>query len=189
LATQVFAEKELERLRGFPEIGRVELSRFFTLALADAAFADPGRGRGLADRLGLSVATPDQWSSHRAQFCQLVGKPADPARALTAAAEELADALGELEQVLVTGEGPVRLDEDGDLVISPLTLEDVPTEAVALKGELTEIDLITPTGKRKGANPSTVSIYRALAEHAKRERHPDGVHQAYADFAVLQVGR
>jgi hypothetical protein len=52
LATQVFADKELERLRRFPEIGRDELFRFFTLTSADVAFVDPGRGRGPADRLG-----------------------------------------------------------------------------------------------------------------------------------------
>ena len=56
MATQVFADEELERLRGFPEIGRDELFRFFTLAPADVAFVDPGRGRGPADRLGLAVA-------------------------------------------------------------------------------------------------------------------------------------
>jgi len=56
VATQVFAEEELERLRGFPEIGREELFRFFTLPSADVAFVDPGRGRGPADRLGLAVA-------------------------------------------------------------------------------------------------------------------------------------
>ncbi|RAS69719.1 uncharacterized protein DUF4158 [Lentzea atacamensis] len=56
MATQVFADEELERLRGFPEIGRDELFRFFTLAPADVAFVDPCRGRGPADRLGLSVA-------------------------------------------------------------------------------------------------------------------------------------
>lgn len=55
MATQVFAEEELTRLRGFPEIGREELFRFFTLAPADVAFVDPGRGRGPADRLGLAV--------------------------------------------------------------------------------------------------------------------------------------
>jgi len=49
-------------------------------------------------------------------------------------------------------------------------------------------DLIIPTGKRKGHNPSPASIYRALADHAKRERHPDGIEQARADFAALQVG-
>ena len=56
MATQVFADEELERLRGFPEIGREELFRFFTLAPADGALVDPGRGRGPADRLGPAVA-------------------------------------------------------------------------------------------------------------------------------------
>jgi hypothetical protein len=56
LATQVFGDEELERLRGFPEIGRDELFRFFTLTPADVAFVDPGRGRGPADRIGLAVA-------------------------------------------------------------------------------------------------------------------------------------
>ncbi|NKQ59383.1 recombinase family protein [Amycolatopsis sp. K13G38] len=56
------------------------------------------------------------------------------------------------------------------------------------KGESVEDirpDLIIPTGKRKGRNPSLASIYRALAEHAKREAHPDAVAQAHADFATL----
>lgn len=49
-------DQELEALRRFPEIGREELFRFFTLTPADAAVIDPGRGRGPADRLGLAVA-------------------------------------------------------------------------------------------------------------------------------------
>jgi len=85
------------------------------------------------------LLTPEAWSLQRAQFCQLVGKPANPAHALAGARDELADALGELEEILAAGDGPVRLDEAGDLVISPLTAEDVPTEAVALKAELTEM--------------------------------------------------
>ena len=40
----VFSEEELARLRGFPEIGRAELIRYFTLAAADEAFV--GRFRG-----------------------------------------------------------------------------------------------------------------------------------------------
>jgi hypothetical protein len=50
----VFTDEELEGLRRFPEIGREELFRFFTLTPADVAFVDPGRGP--ADRLGLAVA-------------------------------------------------------------------------------------------------------------------------------------
>jgi DNA invertase Pin-like site-specific DNA recombinase len=46
-------------------------------------------------------------------------------------------------------------------------------------------DLIIPTGKRKGQNPSVASIYRSLAEHAKREAYPEAVEQAHADFAAL----
>ncbi|MES4906161.1 MULTISPECIES: hypothetical protein [unclassified Streptomyces] len=49
-------------------------------------------------------------------------------------------------------------------------------------------DLIIPTGKRKGQSPSVASIYRALAEHAKREAYPEAVEQTHADFAALQVG-
>ncbi|MFF9363790.1 hypothetical protein [Streptomyces griseoluteus] len=33
------------------------------------------------------------------------------------------------------------------------------------------------------------SIYRALAEHAKREAYPEAVEQqAHADFAAVQIG-
>ncbi|HEY9328457.1 MAG TPA: recombinase family protein [Streptomyces sp.] len=48
-------------------------------------------------------------------------------------------------------------------------------------------DLIIPTGRRKGQNPSLSSIYRALAEHAKRQAYPEAVEQAHADFAALQT--
>jgi hypothetical protein len=40
------------------------------------------------------------------------------------------------------------------------------------------------TGKRKGDNPSVASIYRALAEHAKRGTYPEAIEQVHADFAA-----
>jgi len=49
-------------------------------------------------------------------------------------------------------------------------------------------DLIIPTGRRKGQNPSLASIYRALAEHAKAQTYPEAIERAYADFATLQAG-
>jgi hypothetical protein len=49
-------------------------------------------------------------------------------------------------------------------------------------------DLIIPTGKRKGKNPSPASIYRALAEHAKRHAHPEAIEQAHTDSIALQAG-
>ncbi|MEU9198380.1 recombinase family protein [Streptomyces hundungensis] len=47
-------------------------------------------------------------------------------------------------------------------------------------------DLIIPTGKRKGQAPSVASIYRALAEHEKKEAYPEAVEAAHTDFADLQ---
>ena len=51
----MFSEEQLDQLRSFPDIGRDNLIRYFTLTQADAVFVDPGRGRGPADRLGLAV--------------------------------------------------------------------------------------------------------------------------------------
>ncbi|GLZ37197.1 recombinase family protein [Actinokineospora sp. NBRC 105648] len=45
-------------------------------------------------------------------------------------------------------------------------------------------DLIIPTGKNKGRNPSLASIYRALADHERRQRHPDAVAAAHAEFTA-----
>ncbi|KMS86692.1 hypothetical protein ACZ91_35355 [Streptomyces regensis] len=49
-------------------------------------------------------------------------------------------------------------------------------------------DLIIPLASAREGTPSVASIYRALAEHAKREAYPDAVEQAHADFASLRVG-
>ncbi|WP_268245702.1 MULTISPECIES: recombinase family protein [Streptomyces] len=49
-------------------------------------------------------------------------------------------------------------------------------------------DLIISAGKRKGQNPSVASVYRALAEYAKRKAYPEAVDAAHAGFAALQVG-
>ena len=55
VAARMFSEEQLDQLRSFPDIGRDDLIRYFTLTQADVAFVDPGRGRGPADRLGLAV--------------------------------------------------------------------------------------------------------------------------------------
>lgn len=83
------------------------------------------------------LIAPEAWPDHRREFCRLAGIPAEPEAALTGVQAELHTAVGELERVLVAGQGPVRLDEDGGLVIGPLTAEDVPAEVDELKDELT----------------------------------------------------
>lgn len=41
-----FSDEELEQLRGFPEINRAELIRYFTLTPADEMFVRKFRGPG-----------------------------------------------------------------------------------------------------------------------------------------------
>jgi hypothetical protein len=55
MATRLFPDDKMERLRSYPDIDTAELIRFFALTPADVAFVDPGRGRGPTDRLGLAV--------------------------------------------------------------------------------------------------------------------------------------
>ncbi|GAA1003676.1 hypothetical protein Aple_004450 [Acrocarpospora pleiomorpha] len=55
MSEKMFSEEQLEQLRSFPEISREELIRYFTPTAADVAFVDPGRGRGVVDRLGMMV--------------------------------------------------------------------------------------------------------------------------------------
>ena len=51
MATRVLADDDLEALRGFPQIGREELARFFTLTQADVVFTEPGGGRRFPKQL------------------------------------------------------------------------------------------------------------------------------------------
>src|SRR5712692_174671 len=55
VATRLFSDDQLDHLRSFPDIGKDDLIRYFTLTGSDVAFVDPGRGRGPGDRLGLAV--------------------------------------------------------------------------------------------------------------------------------------
>jgi Domain of unknown function (DUF4158) len=55
VAARLFSDDQLDQLRSFPDIGKDDLIRYFTLTGADVAFVDPGRGRGPGDRLGFAV--------------------------------------------------------------------------------------------------------------------------------------
>jgi TnpA family transposase len=99
------------------------------------------------------LLTAAQWAPLRQEFCQLVGKPATAVEALAVADEELHAALTDLDALLgkprptrvpkgalrsagAHGPGEVRLGDDGELIIPPLTAEDIPAEADALREEL-----------------------------------------------------
>ncbi|KAB1927320.1 Tn3 family transposase [Micromonospora sp. ALFpr18c] len=83
------------------------------------------------------LLTPAAWAPQKVEFCHLVGKPVEAADALAQADDELHAALTDLETQLAKGNpGEVRLTDDGELIIPPLTAEDVPAEADALRAEL-----------------------------------------------------
>ena len=84
------------------------------------------------------LLTPEQWGPQRLEFCHLVGKPALAGDALALARDELHTALSDLETQLARGggTGEVRLNGDGELIIPPLTAEDVPADAEARRAEL-----------------------------------------------------
>ncbi|ADU10704.1 transposase Tn3 family protein [Micromonospora sp. L5] len=83
------------------------------------------------------LLTPQTWAPQKVEFCHLVGKPVEAADALAAAGDELHTALADLETQLAKGNpGEVRLTDDGELIIPPLTAEAVPAEADALRAEL-----------------------------------------------------
>ncbi len=87
------------------------------------------------------LLTPEAWAPAKLEFCHLVGKPAEAADALAQADDELHTALADLETQLAKGDpggdrGEVRLTDDGELIVPPLTAEDVPGEADALRAEL-----------------------------------------------------
>ncbi|MEU8110380.1 Tn3 family transposase [Nonomuraea muscovyensis] len=84
--------------------------------------------------------TLEQWPPKQAEYCRLVGKPANASDALEQGKQELHAALAELEQTLAGASsddaGTVRLDEEAHLVVPPLSAEDVPAEAKELRDEL-----------------------------------------------------
>ena len=84
------------------------------------------------------LLTQQQWEPQRLEYCHLVGKKPTAADALALANDELHAALADLEAQLARGggKGEVRLGKDGELIIPPLTAEDVPAEAEALRDEL-----------------------------------------------------
>src|SRR5258708_40312444 len=109
----MFSEEQLEQLRSFPDIGRDELIRYFTLTAADVGFVDPGRGRGAADRLGMAVQlctlpwlgfVPDEvGSAPPAAVARLAAKLGVDVRALRGygqRAQTRSDHLGKVAQYL-----------------------------------------------------------------------------------------
>jgi hypothetical protein len=77
------------------------------------------------------LLTQQQREPQRLEYCHLAGKKPTAADALALPDDELHAALADLEAQLARGggKGEVRLGQDGELIIPPLTAGDVPAEA------------------------------------------------------------
>ncbi len=76
----------------------------------------------------------ETWAAQRDDFCTVTGTDPDPVRQSQRLEAALHVAVSDLERVLADPgtEGLARLNEDGELIVSPLPAEQVPAEAEAL---------------------------------------------------------
>lgn len=77
------------------------------------------------------LITPEAWPAQRAEVLELTGMPETFAERLAAIDVEMSRYLDGLEVLLADPEGPVRLDTDGHLHLSPLTAEVVDPAVLA----------------------------------------------------------
>lgn len=81
---------------------------------------------------GRLLLPAEQWAGRRDDFCALTGVDPDPQVQLARHRAALEAALDALEPVLAGTGGPARLDEHGELVVSPLPAEQAPAGATEL---------------------------------------------------------
>ncbi|WP_345353889.1 Tn3 family transposase [Actinoallomurus liliacearum] len=140
---------------------------------------------------GTYLFTPEQWEGRRAEFCQLVRKPAGAAEAIEQTRGELHQALDDLEETLASSSpgdvGAVRLDEQGRLIIPPLSAEDVSAEAKALRDELAGMLPFVPIASLLIELDARTN-FLACFTHAGGRKHVQSVELKRNILAVLIAG-
>ncbi|MGH9061870.1 MAG: Tn3 family transposase, partial [Acidimicrobiales bacterium] len=79
---------------------------------------------------------PSDWPPLRDEFCALTATPLDSGRRLDDLRGQLWAALAALDPILANDAGAARIDPDGQLVVTPLSAEQAPAEAVAAGDEV-----------------------------------------------------
>ncbi len=80
-----------------------------------------------------------RWEGMRAEYCALVDASPSADEALEQVGEQLHAALGELEPLLASGDGPVRMTEKGEIVVSKLSAMAVPEPVEQLRLQLVDL--------------------------------------------------
>jgi hypothetical protein len=81
----------------------------------------------------------DRWTGLRAEYCTLVDVSSNADEALAQVGEQLHAALGELEPLLATGDGPVRMTDKGEIIVSKLSAMAVPDAVEQLRLQLVDL--------------------------------------------------
>ncbi|SDG69828.1 Transposase and inactivated derivatives, TnpA family [Lentzea fradiae] len=82
---------------------------------------------------------PGKWEGMRTEYCALVDVPPSADEALERVGEQLRAALGELEPLLTGGDGPVRMTDKGEIVVSRLSAMAVPDAVEQLRLQLVDL--------------------------------------------------
>jgi len=92
------------------------------------------------------LIAPEVWKRDRAQLLKLTGKPATFAERLVEIEAEMARYLDELEALLADPDGPVRIDDAGDLHLRPLAAEVIdPAVLVERDGVVARLPIVPLT--------------------------------------------
>jgi hypothetical protein len=94
------------------------------------------QGSRRSANLASYLISPEVWPDKRAEVLELTGMPPTFAERLSRIDEDMARYLDVLEALLADGGGPIRLDEHGELHLSPLAGEVVDPEVLAEKDGL-----------------------------------------------------
>jgi hypothetical protein len=81
----------------------------------------------------------ERWQGQRAEYCALVDVSPSADEALEQLGEQLHAALGELEPPLASGDGPVRMTDKGEIVVSKLSAMAVPDAVEQLRLQLVDL--------------------------------------------------
>jgi len=104
-----------------------------------------GGSRRYANPASYLIA-PEAWKRNRAELLKLTGKPATFAERLNEIETEMARYLDDLEALLADPDGPVCLDDAGELHLSPLTAEKVdPAVVVERDGVVARLPIVPLT--------------------------------------------
>lgn len=128
---------------------------------------------------------PVEWPAKRAEVLDLTGTPPRFEDRLEAIDEDMGRYLDDLEALLADGKGPIRLGDDGELHLSPLTAEVVAPDVLADKGRVLGRLPMVPLAEILIDVDRDTGFTRALTDAVGSPRIPEVDHRRNLYGALL----